>query len=80
MNTPTLKILTPTVADLVEEGLRAKGYDGLYCEGCGCRVDDLFPCMEWNDDCRAGYSAPCPDTCGDHDWHIVPVKPETVKP
>ena len=32
------------IKQIVEERLRKDGYDGLCCDGCWCRVDDLFPC------------------------------------
>lgn len=40
---------------IVEERLRKDGYDGLYCDGCGCRVDDLMPCGEPVMECRPGH-------------------------
>lgn len=54
--------------------LRKAGYDGLYAPGeCACKVDDLYPCGERQEECRPGYLMPCPDMCGGgHDWHIGP--------
>ena len=69
----------PDVRALVQAGLKAGGFDGLWnCDGeCACLVDDLCPCDEPCIDCQAGYKAPC--DCGEHDWHIKREKPE-VKP
>lgn len=46
-----------------EAFLRAKGYDGLYCEECSCAVGDLWPCGTRPTGCRPGYTVPCPDEC-----------------
>ena len=53
------------------------GYDGLYFAGeCACKVDDLYPCGERQDECEPGYLQPCPSECGEHRWHIGKVKVE----
>jgi hypothetical protein len=66
-----------TIADIVKEYLVQNGYDGLCNDAgeCGCLVEDLFPCCEADIHCEPGHKAPCPSTCGDHDWHIVPGEP-----
>ncbi len=49
-----------TVRQILEEWLKARGYDGL-CHpdcGCGCRIDDIMPCGECFDDCEPGYKQP----------------------
>ena len=58
-----------TVGAMVEAFLRVNGYDGLVGEdGCGCRVNDLFPCCEDPTDCMAAYEWPCtPDDCPNPD-------------
>lgn len=66
-----------TVKEIVKEYLLAKGFEGLYAECCGCKIDDLMPCCcEGIEDCEAGYKVPCdPETCpadGDCEWHIGP--------
>jgi len=68
----------PEVKDLVQIGLRERGYDGLYNEelGCACLVDDLMPCVFENNKCEAGYRIPCPgpEECsegGCDSFHIV---------
>jgi len=55
-----------TVKEIVEKYLRENGYDGLYCEDCGCRLDDLIPC-DWGDfqDCKAGYEQKHGDIIGE---------------
>ena len=74
-----------TVQEIIIKYLKENGYDGLYSEECGCRIDDLIPCCagEWLASCEAGYKVPCdPETCpadGDCEWHIGP-KPPTIVP
>ena len=59
-----------TVFEIVENYLKASGFDGLYngYADCACVVGDLSPCGEMSGDCQAGYKFPC--NCGDHDFHI----------
>ncbi len=66
-----------TVKDIVIAYLVAHGYDGLYSSGeCGCKTDDLMPCLhDAIGDCRPGYFQPCPEDCGEHEWHIGKEKP-----
>ncbi len=76
----------PTTRELVQQGLIAGGYDGLVDEDgeCACLADDLFPCMEVNPNCVAGYKVPCDcgyEECewayaGRNHWHIQREKPE----
>jgi len=64
---------TMTVKDMVSAYLRQNGYDGLWSPDgeCACKRDDLMPCDgESIDKCRPGYLAPCPDDCGEHEFHI----------
>jgi len=45
------------VAEIVYEWLQLNGYSGLITEGCGCRLDDLFPCgSEGVEKCEPGYA------------------------
>lgn len=62
---------TLTVLQIVEDRLRADGFDGLtHCDGeCACLIADLAPCGEIGGNCEAGYRVPC--ECGDHDYHIA---------
>ena len=58
--------------------LRARGFDGLWSDGCGCRVGDLAPCEEREcfDVCEPAYVSDC--RCGtppEHDFHVGPDKP-----
>jgi len=68
------------IISMVHSWLVANDYDGLYCDGCGCSVDDLWPCsnVEAMLTCRAGYKvAGCQNDCGEGcDFHIVAEKPE----
>jgi len=64
----------PSVQEMAEKYLKENGYDGLYCEDCGCLVDDLAPCGEMMADCTAGYKHPAPKGEGDY-W----IKPEKLK-
>lgn len=47
-----------TILEIVEKYLRENGYDGLYRDdeddGCGCPVDDLWPCGECFCNCLPG--------------------------
>ena len=58
--------VTEIIADLPEPDdagtieikawLRTHGYDGLYCDDCGCACEELRPCGgDDPDECRAGY-------------------------
>ena len=71
----------PTLIKIVQQYLKKGGYDGLFNAGeCACEVDNLFPCEAPADDCKPGHFAPCPKTCGEHDWHIQARKPKTKGP
>ena len=63
---------------IVEYGLRAKGYDGLYYEDrCACKVGDLAPCGCLAEGCCPGVLIDI-ESCGNctrqHpcDFHIGP--------
>lgn len=62
-----------TAEKMIEKYLKDNGYDGLFCEDCGCEVGDLCPCGEIPLEAEAGYKQPC--DCGDHDYHIGADKP-----
>jgi len=70
-----------TVKEMVEEYLKKNCYDGLFNTSgkCACRLDNLIPCCDGIDECRAGYEVECPggDECenGDCEFHIVAEKP-----
>ena len=70
----------PNYGDLLAAWLAENGYDGLFCpnDDCACQLSDLFPCGEFGDDCEAGYKEPCPDGCGEHEFHILRDKPGPV--
>jgi hypothetical protein len=69
-------IATMTTKDLLIEGLKAHGFDGL-CNSdasCGCGIDDLAPCGgDCNVlDCEPAYKRPCkgaacPHPCDGYD-------------
>lgn len=53
------------VKDMVISYLKTHNYDGLCYEDCGCGLDDLAPCGEMNENCRAAYKVKCePEKCG----------------
>lgn len=66
-----------TVQDIVVKYLQENGYDGLVSDGgdCGCKLDDLFPCVDFPLDCRPGYLVQC--DCGECDWHITTERPQS---
>lgn len=61
-----------TVRQILEEWLKAHGYDGLCTTGCGCRIGDLMACDECPDNCEPGYKAE--RAYGDQECDIVPHK------
>ena len=68
-----------TVLQMIADTLKAKGFDGLCNEGCGCTLDDLAPCGMMGDDCAAARKRVCPpDGCpdciadGDCEWRMEP--------
>jgi hypothetical protein len=46
-----------TVKQILIEYLKSKGYDGLYFEDCGCKLDCLIPCCEYFAQCKPGKIA-----------------------
>jgi len=62
-----------TIKEIVEEWLIENGYDGLFNTDCGCRIGDLMPCMEPQDDCEAGFLKPI-GTDYTRDFIITPEK------
>lgn len=74
----------PNVKGIIVEYLKEHGFDGLFNESgeCGCELEDLAPCWNLGEDCEPGFKVPC--DCGDHDFHIEPVKcagtPKLPKP
>ena len=71
-----LTVVRPSVYDLVIEGLKSKGYDGLhYGQECGCEISDLAPCGEFYKLCTAGYKVEVPDGVeSEHDFWICDSK------
>jgi len=41
--------------EIINEHLKANGYDGLCTEGCGCEVGDLAPCGLNLSDCESAF-------------------------
>jgi len=63
------------IRGMIEDRLRADGFDGL-CHnviGCGCKVADLMPCGDPSPDCVAGHLGPPPEG-SDADFWIYPGK------
>jgi hypothetical protein len=47
-----------TVKEIVADYLKANGYDGLCCDGCGCGLGDHFmPCEERFVGCKPAYAS-----------------------
>ena len=62
------------VHEIVEEWLKANGYDGLYRPNeCACKVGDLMPCDEPCSDCEAGFQSEADPSSG-YDFMIGPEK------
>lgn len=70
------------VREIVEQYLKAHGYDGLYYSevSCGCRIGDLQPCDGPCQDCIAGYDVPVPDGHSEADFWIGPKVLERENP
>ena len=60
------------VRQIVALYLLENGFHGLGGVHCGCRLTELMPCDGPQDRCKPGYLVPC--DCGDHDWHIRPMR------
>lgn len=76
-----------TVREIVVAHLKAGGFDGLACDGCGCGLDDLMPCSMDAMECRTAKRHDCDGTCsgccseGEHDraenCYRIAAQPET---
>jgi hypothetical protein len=63
---------TINVKQIVKKYLIDNGFDGLFTNDCGCKIDDLMPCS-YGEECQPGYLCKCnPKTCrfGNCEWHI----------
>jgi len=62
------------VKKIVRDYLIANNYDGLVDSdgGCGCWLDDLFPCDLPCQTCRPGYKGPDPEH--EAPWLIYPTR------
>jgi len=47
------------VKEIIRNFLIAGGYDGLYCEECGCSLEELIPCGSDFSQCKPGYFVKC---------------------
>ncbi len=65
-----------TVKDIIVNYLRANGFDALCGEECGCGIDDIAPCVNWNEgmplDCHPAHKTKCtgdkcPHQCDSYD-------------
>jgi hypothetical protein len=67
-----------TIKQIVEERLRKDGFDGLCggraCDGCGCILDDLFPCGQDFSECVPGH-AKWGTFDGEQTWRIFAPPP-----
>lgn len=66
------------VKEMVHKWLDERHYDGLFnVDGdCACGLTELIPCEQDCSECQSGYKYPCPDDCGDHEFHISAEKPK----
>jgi hypothetical protein len=48
-----------TLKEMVKQYLEQNFYDGLASNECGCSKDNLFPCGEPKEDCKAAYLVNC---------------------
>jgi hypothetical protein len=57
------------VREIVIAHLKAGGFDGLCCDGCGCGLDDLMPCDEYSHigECKPAKAVKCDQKCGNGD-------------
>lgn len=53
--------MVKTARDILIEGLKAMGADGLCSCGCGCGLDDLCPCGEDCTNCVPAKLVPVPE-------------------
>ena len=61
-----------TIRQIVEQRLRKDGFDGLCCDGCGCRVGDLMPCNDPVMSCVPGHIRRGAFDGVRNSWIIVP--------
>ncbi len=66
-----------TVKAIVRKYLKENGYDGLYVDvfdgpTCSCTLDDLMPCGQPMDDCKAGVFVECRGKNKDMEFCIGP--------
>ena len=61
----------PTVLEIVKEYLMKNRFDGLYNKefGCGCPINNLNPCGDFNSNCTAGYQVEAPKISSDDDYN-----------
>lgn len=69
-----------TVEDIIKEKIRASGADGLVLlesDGCGCDLEDCFPCGGENIlECQLARKVTCTEECdhdADLDYHYEPL-------
>ena len=62
----------PTVKEAIIEYAKKHGYTSIFNSEiqCGCTMDDLMPCGEFNiNDCQFGYTKECdPENCQNICW------------
>ena len=56
------------VREIIKKHIEDNGYDGVYTDDCGCKLEDLFPCGcdVCVSDCKPGYK----HTDKDGNWYI----------
>ena len=71
-----------TVKDMIKAYLTEHGFDGLYGDDCGCKVDDIAPCGKIKGNCETGYLLLYDELCnyGRYDFHIGPKPNAEINP
>jgi hypothetical protein len=58
-------------AQIIKSYLVENGFEGLFCDNCGCDLDDLMPCDSVCSECTPGYQVMVPDDIKcDYNWYI----------
>jgi hypothetical protein len=52
-----------TVNEIVANYLKQNGFNGLFCDSCGCSIEDAPMCECFGADCAPGYEHKNKDTC-----------------
>jgi len=64
------------IKEITYEYLRENEFDGLFCDECGCKLDDLMPCSEPSPRCEPGYIQDC-SKCEYYDFESLSCEEES---